>query len=108
MTLLFRMLDDSCLMMGAPMQQRLLYQRAASVYPFDNSLAAKVESEVFYKGTAPAYPIFKVTFIDDASYFRISNGSEYVQFNRNFHEGDELIINCEKELPCTTHQYLLT
>lgn len=69
-----------------------------SVYTFDNSLAAKVESEVFYKGTAPTYPIFKVTFIDDASYFRISNGSEYVQFNRNFHEGDELIIDCEKEV----------
>ena len=64
-----------------------------SVYPFDDSLASKIDNEIDYQGTAPTYPIFKISFIDSANFFRISNGSDYVQINRNFQSGDELVID---------------
>ncbi|SHE66056.1 putative phage tail component, N-terminal domain-containing protein [Seinonella peptonophila] len=69
----------------------------SEVFPFDNSLGALNDNTIDYMGTAESYPIFTVEFVSNASYFRVSNGADYVQINKNFVAGDKLIIDCGAE-----------
>lgn len=69
----------------------------SEVFPFNNSLAALGDNSIDYFGTAESYPVFTIKFVANASYFRVSNGADYVQINRNFVAGDTLVIDCDKQ-----------
>lgn len=66
--------------------------------PFDNTLAPTVDDSIEIGGTAPTQGIFIATFTNNASYFKISNGIEYIQVDTNFKPGDVLEIDCVREV----------
>src|SRR5690606_25587884 len=65
---------------------------------FDGTLSPTVDVEIEVGGTAPTQGIFTITFINNAPYFKISNGTEYVQIDSPFKSGDVLEIDCVREV----------
>lgn len=70
----------------------------STVFPFDNSLTVLEDANITINGTAETYPTFTVTFASNASYFKVSNGIDYVQINHSFVAGDVLVINSDKQV----------
>lgn len=65
---------------------------------FDNSLAPAVDSSIQVGGTAPTQAIFRAEFIGHASYFKISDGIDFIMVETNFEPGDVLEIDCVRQV----------